>query len=122
MSKTKMEIKVICGLGGNCNAEYKLRENNGLVSSSTVLDWIKNNRDLIKDSVSFSIKVTINKSHNILVLKDLESKKPYDFVNDIYIIKDWFENKFYTKSSLVDADEDTLTYKIFAYRLKNLAK
>jgi hypothetical protein len=122
MSKAKMEIKVICGLGGNCNTEYKLRENNGAVSVDTVLDWIKNNRDLIKDSTSFSIKVSINKTHNILVLKDSESKKPYDFVNDLYIIKNWFDNKFYTKSSLVDVDEDTLTYKLFAYRLKNIAK
>lgn len=80
MSKSKMEIKVICGLGGSSSTTYKIRENNGKVSFNTLCDWIRNNNSLIKDATSFSIKVSIDKNNYILVLKDTECKKPYDFV------------------------------------------
>lgn len=120
MSKSKMKIKVICGLGGNSNTAYKLRENNGEVSYNTLCDWISSNSSLIDDSTSFSIKVTTDKTKHVLVLKDTESKNPYDFVQSRYIIKGWFDNKFYANSSLVDVDESTLTQTTFAYRLKNI--
>lgn len=122
MSKKNIEIKVICGLGGNCNTNYKLRENNGLPSVNTVLDWIKNNSALINDSVSFAIKVTLNKQKCILVLKDTETYKPYNFVNDIYMIKDWFNNNFYINTNVVKLDETSLTYTTYAYKLNNKNK
>lgn len=120
MSKSKMEIKVICGLGGNSSTTYKIRENNGKVSFNTLCDWISNNDSLIKDATSFSIKVSIDKNNYILVLKDTECKKPYDFVQSEYIIKRWFDNKFYANSRLVDTEVSTSTFTTFAYRLNNL--
>ena len=120
MSKSKMKIKVICGLGGNSSTEYKLRENNGEVTYDTLCYWISNNSSLIDDSSSFSVKVTIDKNNYVLVLKDTECKKPYDYVQSKYIIKGWFDNKFYASSSLIDTDESTSTFTTFAYRLKNI--